>query len=110
LETPAVNVTAPPIVKLETPVPTTCHVCAAPTATGALIVTAPAFAATKIPVELELGESVNVPPVPWFTVTAETVDGVLWNCSASIVRDPSKVVVICEPLVNGAFVALKITV
>jgi hypothetical protein len=32
------------------------------------------------------------------------------NCIASIVRDPSSVVVICDPLVNGAFVALKITV
>jgi hypothetical protein len=63
-ETPAVKVTAPPIVKLEAPVPTTCHVCAVPASSGALIATAPPFASTKIPVELELGEMVNVPPVP----------------------------------------------
>ena len=105
----------PPAVREEplAPVPSTNHVWLATLALeatkGALMILLPASASTAMPLEVLDGAMVSVPAVPWLMVTEVTPVGAARNCRPSMVKLPSSVVVIVVP-VNGAEVALKITV
>ena len=104
LRTGAPKVTSPETSSDDVPVPSTAHVwllAPAPVdrTSGAEMVTVPALGPTEMPPEVLDGARVSDPAVPAAISTDVVTDDVaLMNCSPSIVKLPSKVVLKAPPV------------
>ena len=106
LFTAFVNVVSP--LTTSDPVASMSQVCAAPTLSGAEIVTAPPPDRMRMPFVDDAGLRVSAPPVPAPIATAVTPVGVLLNCRLSTVNAALRLVRIVLSTI-GAPAALKIT-